>query len=98
VNSKEIDLLKIAEYASNRTELYEKLSKVYDLPNLNGVVSLDYLKELINKDSKYFKIKRKLTRTLPVKNYRKVFDSKDTLKVLKKLLKKHNQKPSGFST
>jgi hypothetical protein len=76
----------LSYYAGNRTELYEKLSKILDMPALNGAISLDYLKELIKKDSPYFKVERSQTRVLPIKNYRRCFDSKDILTNVEKFL------------
>ena len=70
---------------------------MFDLPQLSAAINMNYLKELIKKDCRYFKINRTLTRPLPEKNW-KCFDSKETLKALEKALKKYGKKPSGFST
>ena len=72
----------LAEFAGNRTELYDKLATVLDLPALTPVVTLDYLYEIIKPRSSYFKIEREKTRTLPIVNYKRRFDAKQTLKVL----------------
>lgn len=77
--------------------MYQKLSKVIDLPVLGACISLDYLKELLKKNCKYFYITREKTRTLPIKNFRRCFDGKQTFNILEKLLKAKNLKPSGFS-
>ena len=94
---KKVSLKDITEYASSRTELYDKLSKVYDLPICNSTLTLNYLKTLITNPCPYFKIKRTKTRPLPDKSW-KCFDSRDTLRSLETLLKKHKLKPTGFTT
>jgi len=73
------------------------LSKVLDLPVLGGAISLDYLKSLISTDSPYFKVERDKTRPLPIKNFRRCFDGKETFKILEKLLKSKGKKPTGFT-
>ena len=69
---------------------------IYDLPLLSPAVNLDYLKELIKNDCKYFKVTRDSTHPLPVKNYRRKFDARKTLKVLETLLLRLNKKTTGF--
>jgi len=90
-------LKEISEYAGSRTELYEKLSKHLDLPIIGPCISLDYLKLLLQYNCPYFKITREMTRTLPIKNFRKQFDAKKTLEILEKLLKNKKKKPTGFN-
>jgi len=72
-------------------ELYDKLSIVYDLPVLGPSISLDYLKELLKPDCKFFKIERTKTRTLGISNVRKRFDAKTVLETLEKLLKRKHK-------
>lgn len=88
----------LSQYAGNRVELYEKLSKLYDLPKLGPAVTLDYLKGLLSKNCSVFKIQRELTRPLPQYNFRRRFDAKRTFLLLENLLKKKNHKTTGFNS
>ena len=47
--------------------------------------------------SPYYRISRSATRVLPIKNFKRSFDSKEILKYLEKILKGKDLKPTGFS-
>ena len=82
--------------AANREELYNKLCMVLDLPQLGPAISLDYLKTLLEVNCPYLKITREQTRTLPIMNFKRRYDTKKTLQVLENLLLKKKMNPTGF--
>ena len=92
-----LGLLDVASKAPNRRKLYDILQKVYDLPNFGPAVTTDYLREIMKKDSRFLKVKRDETHTIP-KGTRRNYNSIETLHWLIKILKKKLKKECGFTS
>ena len=58
---------------------------MYDLPNFGPAVTTEYLRDLMDEDSQYLKVKRELTHTIP-KGTRRNYNSVETLLLLIKTL------------
>ena len=78
-------MLDLAQKAPNRRCLYDHLQKVYDLPNFGPAVTREYLLDLLELDSKFLKVKRDVTHTIP-KGTRRNYNSVETLHHLVKTL------------
>jgi len=87
----------VAQKAPNRRKLYDILQKVYDLPNFGPMVTTDYLREIMQEDSMYLKVKREATYTIP-KGTRRNFHSIETLHWLIKVLEQKGKKECGFTS
>ena len=70
----QLQLLEVAQKAPNRRKLYDILQKVYDLPNYGPMITTDYLREIMKAKSKFIKVKREETHTIP-KGVRRNFRS-----------------------
>ena len=92
-----LSLLEVAQKAPNRRKLYDALQKAYDLPNYGPMITTEYLREIMKSDSRYIKVKREETHTIP-KGIRRNFSSITTLHWLVKTLKKKNLKECGFTS
>ena len=72
------------------------MQKVYDLPNYGPMITTEYLREILKKDSLYIKVPREHTHTIP-KGTKRNFNSIDTLNLLIKILEENNKKECGFN-
>lgn len=93
----QLGLLEIAQKAPNRRKLYDILQKVYDLPNFGPAVTTDYLREIMKKVSRFVKVKREKTYTIP-RGTRRNYNSIETLHMLIKTLRNNGKKECGFTT
>jgi len=93
----QLQLLEVAQKAPNRRKLYDILQKVYDLPNYGPMITTDYLREIMKAESKYLKVKREETHTVP-KGVKRNFGSIDTLHRLINTLKEKKEKECGFTS
>lgn len=59
---------------------------MYDLPNFGPAVTTEYLREIMKKESKFTKVKREQTHTLP-KGSKRNYNSIETMHLLIKTLK-----------
>ena len=59
---------------------------MYDLPNFGPAVTTEYLREIMKKHSKFTKVKREQTHTLP-KGTKRNYNSIETMHLLIKTLK-----------
>ena len=92
-----VSLFEVAQKAPNRRKLYDALQKVYDLPNYGPMITTDYLREIMKANSRFIKVKRSDTHTIP-KGIRRNFSSITTLHWLVKLLKDKNLKECSFTS
>lgn len=67
------------------------------MPNFGPMITTDYLKEIIKKDSKYLKVKRESTNTIP-KGTRRSYSSIETLHKLVETLKAKGKPECGFTS
>jgi len=91
-----LNIADLSKMAANRSELYEKICPVYDIPKLTPSVSLDYLKEILKTKSKFLKVPRNRTHPIPHSEVKR-FKALDTYVLLEGLLKKHKAQPTGFN-
>jgi len=70
---------------------------VYDLPNYGPALTMDYLKELIKPVSRFLKVTREDTHTIP-KGTRRNYNSIETLHMLIKTLKAKDKPECGFTS
>ena len=92
-----LGLLEVAQKAPNRRKLYDILQKVYDLPNYGPALTMDYLKEQIKPNSRFLKVNRDDTHTIP-KGTKRNYNSIETLHLLVKTLDKKGKKECGFTS
>ena len=69
---------------------------MYDLPNYGPSVSKDYLKDLLNPDSTFLKVKRTETHPIP-KGTRRNYTTTEALNILIKTLKAKGKNECGFN-
>lgn len=93
----QLGLLEITSKAPNRRKLYDILQKVYDLPNFGPATTTEYLREIMVEESRFLKVKREDTFTIP-KGTRRNYNVIETLHQLIKTLKDKNKKECGFTS
>ena len=89
-------LLELTQKAPNRRTLYDVIQQVYDLPNYGPACTTEYLNEIRKPNSKYLKVERNLTNTIP-KGTKRNFTSLETFDLFVKTLEKKGKKPCGFT-
>ena len=70
---------------------------MYDLPNYGAMITTDYLREILKADSRFLKVKRNETHTIP-KGIRRNFASISTLHWLVTTLKTKGLLECGFTS
>ena len=90
-------LLEITSKAPNRRKLYDILQKVYDLPNFGPATTTEYLREIMLEESRFIKVKREDTFTIP-KGTRRNHNVIETLLWLVRVLKDKDKKECGFTS
>ena len=81
----------ISSKAPTRKKLYGICQKVYDLPNFGPSMSQEYLAEIIKPDSKYLKVMRSETHTIP-KGQKRNWNSVDAFNLLVSTLHEKGKK------
>ena len=84
-------LLELTQKAPNRRTLYDVIQQVYDLPNYGPACTTEYLNEIRKPNSKYLKVERNLTNTIP-KGTKRNFTSLETFDLFVKTLEKKGQR------
>ena len=97
MENNQLGLLEITSKAPNRRKLYDILQKVYDLPNFGPATTTEYLREIMLEQSRFVKVKREETFTIP-KGTSRNYNVIETLFWLIKVLKEKNKKESGFTS
>ena len=73
------------------------MQKVYDLPNFGPATTTEYLREIMLQNSRFIKVKREETYTIP-KGTRRNYNVIETLHWLIKILKEKGKKECGFTS